>query len=229
MRALEIDLVLRPQPADYFKAFVRLAAARLGVEVQRLPLRPERAADAKRRQQPPIREKVDGCALFGNQNGVAQGQRQHVDAEFETPRAPGERRHDAHAFEDGFAADDAVGLPQRINAPRLAQIDPAPEAGGAGKGELHESHADGDIPRHRFLPKCFRSLARLHVQGERLFNSNLLRGNDDLWERTDLQLEVTIFRHTAHTAWQGVWWRGWARTASRRGLRRRRCGRPRWS
>ena len=85
--ALEIDLVLAPQPADDLEPLVGLAAARLGVEVQGPPFRRERAADAEGGQQAPFGQHVDRRALLGQQHRVAKCQRQHVDAEFEPARA----------------------------------------------------------------------------------------------------------------------------------------------
>ena len=64
---------------------------------------------------------------------------------------PGECGHQAHAFEDRLAADHAVGLPQRIDAARLAQIDPAPEPGDAVERKLHQPQPDRDISRHGAL------------------------------------------------------------------------------
>ena len=49
-------------------------------------------------------------------------------------RAAGERRHHAHAFEERLRADQPVGLPDRIDAARLAQIDPAPIGGAPENG-----------------------------------------------------------------------------------------------
>src|SRR5262249_51362239 len=75
--------------------------------------------------------------------------------------AAGERRHDAHAFEDRLAADNAVGLPQRVDAALFAQIDPPPEAAGPAERKLHQAEPDGDIPRHA-IPRegCAPAAAR---------------------------------------------------------------------
>jgi Kef-type K+ transport system membrane component KefB len=63
----------------------------------------------------------------------------------------GQRRHHAHAFEEGLRADQPVGLPDRVDTAGLAQIDPAPVGGSAGKRELHRPDPDRDICRHRIL------------------------------------------------------------------------------
>src|SRR6185312_511871 len=55
MDALEIDLVLAPQPPDHLEPLIGLAPAGFGVEVEAFPFRPERAADAESRKQPPVR------------------------------------------------------------------------------------------------------------------------------------------------------------------------------
>ncbi len=115
------------------------------------PFRPERAADAEGRQQAPVRQKIDRRALPRHQHRVAHRQRQHVDAELDPPGAPGERRQRAHAFEKRRRADQPVGLPDRVDPARLAQIDPAPIGVGAGKRKLHQPDPDRDVSRHRIL------------------------------------------------------------------------------
>ncbi len=151
VHALEIDLVLGPQAADDFEPLIGLAAAGLGVEVERRPFRTERAADAERRQQAAVRQIVDRRALPRHQDGVAHREGKDIDAELDAPRAAGERRHHAHAFEKRLRADQAIGLPDRVDAARLAQIDPAPIGGGAGKRELHQPDPDRDVFRHHCL------------------------------------------------------------------------------
>src|SRR4029453_16008900 len=49
--AAEVDRLLSPQAADDIEALVGLATARLGVDAERLPFGPQRAADAEGRQQ----------------------------------------------------------------------------------------------------------------------------------------------------------------------------------
>ena len=142
--ALEIDAVLAPQPGDDLERLVGAPAARPGVDVERLPFRPERAADAEGRQQAALGQHVDGGALLGEQHRIAQRQRHDVHAEAQAARAAGQGGHRRHAFEDRLAADQAIGLPQRIDAARLAEIDPAPVVGGAGEGKFHQAEADGD-------------------------------------------------------------------------------------
>ena len=136
-----------------------LPPARRGVDVQRLPLRPLRTADAEPRQQPPLRQHVDRRALLGQQHRIAQRQRHHVDAELDPPRAPGDRRQRRHALQDRLAADDAVGLPDRIDAARLAQIDPAPEPVGAGERKLHQAQRRRRCCVPHCLQASFRSAA----------------------------------------------------------------------
>ena len=53
--AVEVDRLLSPQAADDLEAFVGLAAARPGVDAERLPFRRRRAADAEGRQQAAFR------------------------------------------------------------------------------------------------------------------------------------------------------------------------------
>ena len=65
---------------------------------------------------------------LASSTGSRNAQRDDVHAELDPPRPPGERRQRGHAFQDRRAADEAVGLPDRIDAALLAQIDPAPEA-----------------------------------------------------------------------------------------------------
>ena len=91
-------------------------------------------------------------ALLGEQDRVAKRDRNDVDAELDPAGAAGERGHDAHAFEDRLMTDDAVGLPQRVDAALFAQIDPPPEPAGPAEWKLHQAEPDGDSPRHS-LPR----------------------------------------------------------------------------
>src|SRR5262249_55510934 len=52
--------------------------------------------------------------------------------------------HHAHAFERGRGADDAVRLPDGIDAARLAHVDPAPEPARIGERKRGDPHADAD-------------------------------------------------------------------------------------
>ena len=171
MHAVEIDLVLGPQPADDFEPLVGLAPAGFRVEVERHPFRPQGAADAERRQQAAIRQEIDRRALPGDQHRVAHRQRQHVDAELDAPGAPGERRQRGHAFEKRLRADEPVGLPDRIDSARLAQIDPAPIGVRAGKRKLHQPDPDRDVSRHDRILVCRlapprRTMARSRPHGK---------------------------------------------------------------
>ena len=144
MPALEVDALLAPQPGDDLERLVGPPAARLRIYAERLPFRPQRAADAERRQQPPLGKHVDGGALLGQKHRIAQRQGHDVHAEAQAPRAASQRRHHRHAFQDRLAAHQPIGLPQRIDAARLAEIDPAPVVARPGEGELHQAEADGD-------------------------------------------------------------------------------------
>ena len=94
------------------------------------------------------RRPSDSTSMVAHCLASSTGSRSASDTTFMPKRMrrvrPGQGRHGRHAFEDRLAADQAVGLPQRIDAARLAQIDPAPVAGGAGEGEFHQAEADGD-------------------------------------------------------------------------------------
>ena len=151
MPAFEIDRLLRPQTMNDLQAFVGLAASRRGVDVQRLPLRPLRTADAEPGQQPPLRQHVDRRALLGQQHRIAHRQRHHVDAELDAPSPPGDRGQRRHALQDRLTADQPVGLPQRVDPACLAQIDPSPESGWAAEREFHQPEADGDAACHKTL------------------------------------------------------------------------------
>jgi len=142
--AVEIDAFLAPQAPDDLEPLVGLAAAALGVDAERLPFGRGRAANAERRQEPPLRQHVDGGALLGDEYWIAERQRNDVHAELESLGAPGNRGDGCHAFEDRFAADDAIRLPEAVDAALLAQIDPAPVAGGRVERKLHEANADGN-------------------------------------------------------------------------------------
>ena len=142
--ALEVDAVLAPQPGDDLQRFVGAPAACLGVDVEGFPFGPQRAADAEAWQQPALGKHVDGGALLGQKHRIAQRQRHDVHAEAQAARAAGQRCHHRHAFQDRLAAHQPVGLPQRIDTARLAEIDPAPVVAGPGEGELHQAEADGD-------------------------------------------------------------------------------------
>src|ERR1700756_1587599 len=126
MDTLEIDRFVAPQAADDLQPFVGLAAARLGVEVERAPFRRERAADAKGRQQAALRQYVDRRALLGEEDRVAKCEREHIDAEFEAAGPPGERRHHRHAFEDWLPGPAPFGVAQRGYPARPPQIPPPP-------------------------------------------------------------------------------------------------------
>ena len=43
------------------------------------------------------------------------------------------------------AADDAVALPDGVDAAGLAQVDPAPEVGAAAERQFHDAHADANV------------------------------------------------------------------------------------
>ena len=81
--------------------------------VQRCPFRRARAADAEGRQQAALRQHVDGGALLGDQHRIAHGQRHHVHAELEAPRAPRQRGHRRHALQHRLAAQQPIRLPDR--------------------------------------------------------------------------------------------------------------------
>ena len=69
----------------------------------------------------------------------------HLIAAAQAPRPPGQRAHRRQALEDRLATDQTVGLPQRIDAARLAEIDPAPIVARPGKRKLHQAEADSDL------------------------------------------------------------------------------------
>ena len=90
-------------------------------------------------------------ALFGDQHGIAQCERDDVHAELDASRSAGDGCQRRHALENRCAADDAVRLPNRVGAARLAQIDPPPEARGRVERIIHEAKADGDGHERRPL------------------------------------------------------------------------------
>jgi hypothetical protein len=58
--------------------------------------------------------------LLGQQKRVAQTGGSDIHAEFEAPGRAGQGRHHAHAFQMRVFGDDAVGLPDGIDAAVLA-------------------------------------------------------------------------------------------------------------
>ena len=131
------------EEGEDFQRLVCYAAAGGGVEVERLPFRGAGGADAVGGQQAAFGEDVDGGDLLGQEHGIAHGERDDVDAEFEAPGAAGQRRHGGDGFEDGGGGNDAVGLPEAVDAAGFAEIDPAPEFGRGGEGVVGEAQADG--------------------------------------------------------------------------------------
>jgi hypothetical protein len=163
--SLEIDAVLRPQTCDDLQRLIRPPPARCCVDMQRLPLGSLRTADAEPRQQPPLRQHIDRGTLLGQQNRIAQRQRHHVDSELDALRAPGDRGERRHAFKNWLAADDAVGLPDRVDPTRFAQIDPSPEPVGAGEWKFHQPRTDRDVACHDYLLRWLRRAVQAGPSG----------------------------------------------------------------
>jgi hypothetical protein len=135
--AREIDAVLAPQAADDLEPLVGPAAARARVNVERSPFGRQRAADAKGRQQAALGQYVDRSALLGYQHRIAQCQRDNVHAELEAPGPPRECGHDRHALQHRLAAEQAIGLPQRVDATGFAHVDPLPVGSCPRERKLH--------------------------------------------------------------------------------------------
>jgi len=81
---------------------------------------------------------------LASKTGSRSASRHDIHTEAQAAGAAGKSGHGRHALQDGCAAHQPVGLPDRIDAALLAEIDPTPIVGGAGEWELHQAEADGD-------------------------------------------------------------------------------------
>ena len=140
--ALEADLVLGPEPADQLQPLVGAAAAAPGLAARRLPVRRQAVADAEGRQQTALAQEIDGGALLGQQQRIAQAHRDHVHAELQPRGRAGQPGHGAHRLEEGLARDQAIGLPDGIDSPRLAGLDPTHVGRRPGEGKVGDAQAD---------------------------------------------------------------------------------------
>jgi hypothetical protein len=114
------------------------------------PFRASRAADAEAGQHATFGERVEGCALLGQQNRIAHRDGDDIDPELDASRATSDRCQRGQALENRGAADQPIALPERIDAALFAQIHPAPESGDAVEREFHEADSGCDRAGHGF-------------------------------------------------------------------------------
>ena len=106
------------------------------------------------RRRPSLRKSMV-AHLLGEEERVPEPDRGDVHPELDPPRGPGERRHGAHALEDGAPRHQPVRLPEggRPHPPPQRSTHfrkPCPR----GERQLHETETDSN--RHRpFLDLCF--------------------------------------------------------------------------
>jgi len=114
--AREVDAVFTPQAGDESQGSRRCVCRASWCRCRAWSIRSQRAADAEGGQQPALGQDVDGRALLGQQDRIAQRQRHDIHTEAQAAGAAGKSGHGRHALQMGV----------RLTSRSVCQIESTP-------------------------------------------------------------------------------------------------------